>query len=518
MLILVVVAASVLGVSALSHLKTATPDYREGMVSDERPISLNPLVGATDPSVRDLGSLLYRRLLRLDNRAVPVADLGGSYSVSQDGLTYHLPLRTGQQWSDGRRVTVADVLATVSWVQSSGFGDAVTAAPWRDVHGRAVGDGVSFDLAGPRASFPAQLTQLPILPLGALPAASVAALTKSAAIPMATSGAFLVVSTTSTAVTLFPNPHAAIAPHLNQVEIDLYGSFADAAAAFRAGSVDGVLASDPLQRAELAAVGGTVHNIDTFRFVDLLFNERGILADAAVRGAIAATIDRSALVTGPLRGMGVAQAGAISQGIGWAASKQPASATNLASAASALDAAGWTTGLDGVRVHGATRLHLRLAVADIIPLPDVAAGITLQLAQVGIATEVVTMPTVALRQLLVSAGGYDMAVADWDNGPDPDVSSFWRSTAVPPTGFNVSGGQVDPFLDQALDRLTTLSDTATRVTAAAAVSSQLADDLPAVFLETPELSLVVRPGIAVTVPPVGESGARFNDIASWHRG
>ena len=377
---------------------------------------------------------------------------------------------------------------------------------------------MSFDLAGPRASFPAQLTQLPVLPLGTRSAAEVATLTKSAAIPMATSGAFQVVSTTSSAVTLFPNPHAAMAPHLNQVEIDLFSSFADAAAAFRAGSVDGVLASDPLQRAELVAAGGAAHNIETFRFVDLLFNERGILADPAVRGAIAAAIDRRALVAGPLRGMGVAQASAISQGIVWAASKQPAADPSLATANAALDAAGWTPGLDGVRVHGATRLHLRLAVADVIPLPDVAAGITLQLTRVGIAADVVTMPPAALRQLLVSAGGYDMAVADWDSGPDPDVSSFWRSTAVPPTGFNVSGGQVDPFLDQALDRLATLTDTPARMTAAAAVSSQLADDLPAVFLETPELSLVVRPGITVKVPPVGSSGARFNDIASWRRG
>ncbi len=128
------------------------------------------------------------------------------------------------------------------------------------------------------------------------------------------------------------------------------------------------------------------------------------------------------------------------------------------------------------------------------------------------------MPTSSLRQLLVGGGGYDMAVADWDNGPDPDVTSFWRSTAVPPSGFNVSGGPVDPFLDQALDRLATLSDTATRIAAAAAVSSQLADDLPAVFLETPELSLVVHSGITVTIPPVGSSSARFSHITSWHRG
>ena len=58
------------------------------MVSDERPLSLNPLVGATDPSVRDVGALLYaRRLLHLDDKAVPVADLATLSTVSQDGLT-----------------------------------------------------------------------------------------------------------------------------------------------------------------------------------------------------------------------------------------------------------------------------------------------------------------------------------------------------------------------------------------------------------------------------------------------
>ncbi len=518
MLILVVIAASVLGVSALSHLKTATPDYREGMVSTERPLSLNPLVGATDQSVRDLGTLLYRRLLRLDDRAVPVADLAKAYTLSQDGITYHLPLRGGQLWSDGQPITVADVLATVAWVQSAGFGDSATASSWRDVHVRAVGDGVSFDLAGPRASFPAQLTQLPILPLGTLSRTAIAALPKTAAVPLPTSGAFYVVSSTSVAVTLFPNPHAAVHPRLNQVEIDLFGSFADAAAAYRAGTVDAVLATDPLQRAELAAAGGGFHDMATFRFVDLLFNERGILADPAVRQAIAMVIDRPALVAGPLRGMAVPQGSAIPAGIAWAAPRQPPPDPNPTGAAATLAAAGWTPGPDGVRVHRGTRLALTFAVADIVPLRDLAAGISGELASVGIATQVNSMPTGSLRQVLVAGAGYDLAVADWDNGPDPDVSTFWRSTAVPPAGFNVSGGAVDPFLDQALDRLATLSDIATRVAAAASVSSQLADDLPAVFIETPELSLVVHAGITVTVPPVGASSARFNDIVTWHRG
>jgi len=163
-------------------------------------------------------------------------------------------------------------------------------------------------------------------------------------------------------------------------------------------------------------------------------------------------------------------------------------------------------------------LQLHLVVADIIPLPDVAAGVASQLAKVGISVEVTSMPIASLRQLLIGGVGYDLAIADWDSGPDPDVSSFWRSTAVPPAGLNVSGGTADPFLDESLDRLTTTTDPAMRAAAAAAVSSQLAEDLPAVFLETPEVALVVRPGLTVMTPPAGSSASRFADISSWRRG
>ena len=71
---------------------------------------------------------------------------------------------------------------------------------------------------------------------------------------------------------------------------------------------------------------------------------------------------------------------------------------------------------------------------------------------------------------------FQLALGDWDAGPDPDVSSFWRSNAVPPQGFNVAGGPTDPFLDRALDSLATLNDPQARVTAAQDVSRFLAGD------------------------------------------
>lgn len=516
---LVVIAGAVLGATAISHVRSATPDYREGLVSDERPLSLNPLVGASDAAVRDVGELLYRRLLRLDSQAVPAPDLASGYTVSPDGLTYHLPLRGGQLWSDGRAITVADVIATLNWVQSPRFGDAATAAAWRDVHGTAAGDGMNFDLAGPRASFAAQLTQLPILPIGTLTTTQVAALPSSAAVAMPTSGPLRVVASSATAITLFPNPHAPTPVRINQVEIDLFSSFAAAAAAFRARTVDAVLASDPGQRAQLIAAGGVPHDIATFRFVDLLFNERNpTLADQVVRQAVSISLDRRLLVSGPLHGMGVPLSGAIPAGVGWAASRQPVPARDFAAASIALEADGWKLGPDGTRARAGVLLSLHLVVADVVPLPDVAGSIAAQLWAAGVQVTVTKVPPADLTKLLSSGGGFDLALADWDNGPDPDVSSFWRSTAVPPAGFNVSAGEADAFLDQALDGLATLSTLSARTTAAASVSSLLGDDLPAVFLETPAVTLVVRPGITITVPPGGYSSARYDDIASWHRG
>jgi ABC-type transport system substrate-binding protein len=109
-------------------------------------------------------------------------------------------------------------------------------------------------------------------------------------------------------------------------------------------------------------------------------------------------------------------------------------------------------------------------------------------------------------------------VADWDNGPDPDVSSFWRSNATPPHGFNVSGGPVDPFLDRALDSLATVNDVRLRRVAAGQVDARLAEDTPAVFLYAPEVTVGVSDGFGgVTVPPVGTTASRYEGVAAWRK-
>lgn len=519
MLVLVVVAGVVLGLATASQLSVSAPGYREGLISDERPLSLNPLVGATDAPVRDLGELLYRRLLRLDDRALPTPDLASAVTVSADGLTYHLPLRPAIRWSDGHPISASDVLGTVALVQSPALGDPATAAPWSGVHASVEGAGVAFSLPTPRASFESLLSELPILPVGGLSPPRLAALPKTAATALATSGPYMVASSSAAAVMLVASPAATVAPRIARVELDLFSSFAAASDAFHRGQVDGVMATDPAQRSQLTGVHGQWHDLTTFRFVDLLFNERNpVLADPVIRQAIAQTIDRAALIAGPLTGMAVPAVGAIPPGVAWATAPVRAPAAAPAAAAQALDNDGWHRGRDAVLSRGTARLSVRLVVGAMEPLPRLAAGVASQLLALGMDVQVQSLAPLQFRQVLTGSGDFDMALADWDNGPDPDVTSYWRSTAIPPAGYNVSAGAPDPFLDQALDRLATLADIGARQTAAATVVSQLAEDLPAVFIDAPQVSLVVRPGVKVSVPPVGDTGARFANIAQWSRG
>jgi peptide/nickel transport system substrate-binding protein len=519
---LVFIAAGSLGYVFTRHFGiVGGPDFREGLVPAERPLSLNPLIGSLDPAVRDVGHLLYRSLLKLDPTAYPRGDLATSYTVSTDGLTLRAVLGSGNRWSDGHAITTSDVVATVAFVQSSRAANHSLTALFQGVKVTVSGTAVSFALPAPRASFASTLTQLPILPLGGLAPARVAALAAQPQTPLATSGAYLVQFADINSVLLAPNLYAAVKTTLPSYQFRLYSSFSDAAAAFASAQVDSVLALTPAERAQLTAVKGAVaHDIATFRFVDLLLNERAPgLDDTVVRHALSAAMNRAMIVRGALnRAGGLVQLAAISEGLPWAASTSGTEAASAEVAAAALESAGWVIGPAGVREKKGVVLAFTLSVPDVEPLPTVAREVAQEMAPLGVNLYVDVVPALSFVNTTVVPHAFQLALADWDGGPDPDVSSFWRSNALPPQGFNVSGGPIDPFLDQALDSLATLADPPARVAAAQSVNRYLADDAPAIFLYTPEVSYVVRlPMKSEKVPSIGGSAARFDAVTTWRR-
>lgn len=482
-----------------------------------RPVILNPLLARDDPAARDVSRLLYRRVLRLDSRASPIVDMAASWGTSGDGLEYRFTIVNGLRWSDGRPVTAADVVATVGVVQAAGFPDTRLSAAWKGVTATVADGALVFRLPSPRSSFAATLTDLPVVPATSVAGRSLADLLSSATKPLPTSGAYHVVSSDAATIRLERSPAAVAEPSLRSLEFHLVATPDDAISAFNAGQVDAVAATTPVQRAAASRVPHThLYDMVSLRFVDLLLNARRPgLDDPVVRHAIASTIDRSAVVQSALGGAGRPQVDAIPAGVLWITDRsgeQP----NPGLSARALDAAGWTPGLGGVRLRGGQLLSYTLYVPDAQPLPKVAAAIADQLRPVGISVTVLTSPAATFLQDVIATHIFDLAIADWDNGPDPDVSEYWRSNAAPPNGVNVSGLPADPFLDRALDSLATETDAALRQAAAAQVNQRLADDAPVVFLYAPTVSLAVDDAILnVALPGAGAPDERYLLIDRW---
>jgi peptide/nickel transport system substrate-binding protein len=519
-----VAALAITGVELVGHLVATgtlapTPAYRAAIVTGQLPVSVDPLVDSDDPAVSAITPLLYRCLLQLNGTtAYPAPDLASAYTVSTDGLDYTLTLRSGLRWSNGKPITAQDVLATLRWVQSSGFPDATLGATWMGVAASASGDSLVLTVSTPRASLAADLTELPILPLGSMSQAQIDGLAADPASPLPTSGPYQVASQRKGLITLTANPHAATKPRLGRIAIQAVTSFSTAAQDFRAGTVQAVLATTPAQQAQLMHRHGAVaRGVLTFGFVDLIFNEQTAgLSSSVVRHAIADAIDRDAIVSGPLDGQGAGQYGPIPAGMLWLQDEQPALPADPAAAASGLDAAGWLINADGTREDGGTLLHYTLSVPDAAPLPEVADMVADQLAGVGITLTVQVTPAASFLSGVLLSGQYQMAIASWDAGPDPDLTAFWGSTSTPPDGYNVSGGEPDPFLDQDLSTLATVSGLTERTAAAAQVVAVMDQDLPAVFLYGPGESLVVESADLsnIVVPTAGQP---FADAAVWQR-
>jgi len=481
-------------------------------------MSLNPLIDEPDPAVVDIGHLLYRSLLKLDANGYPRTDLAASFTVSSDGLVYTVALPPNLAWSNGRPIIPEDIVATDKFALSPQATDPTLSAALRGIAVSAAASSVTFKLPTPRASFAATLTQLPILPLGGLSAPALVAAAAHPTTPMPTSGPYEVRSTDARAILLQPNPHAATRPGISSYELRLYISFGDAAAAFAQGTLNALLATTPGELAQLLAVKGSrAQTLTTSDFVDLMFNERvAALADPVVRQAIGFAIDRSAVVAGALDVHGgVVETGPFTRGLPWVGSPN-SRAVSPSIANQMLQRDGWVQGPYGARQKGPTQLAFTLKVPAIDPLPVVAHEVATELAAAGVQVTVETVAPATFLNRSLATADFQLALNIWSPAPDPDVSAFWRSNAVPPQGYNVSGGPVDPFLDSALDMLAQAPNGTLRADAAARVAALIAQDAPAAFLYTPQISMVFRaPTPVAPMPSIGGESARYDDIASW---
>jgi peptide/nickel transport system substrate-binding protein len=486
--------------------------------------SLNPLYGEASAGSNDLDALLFEPLVRVLPTGAVQGMLASHWDVSPDGRTYSFTLRSNARWSDGAPVTADDVVFTVRTVQDPQFPGALINQSWKDIIATAVdAQHVRFALPGHNAGFLANLELLYIVPSHLLAGRSIAEL--ASALPNLNpvgTGPFRLVTQAAEQIQLEANPYAWRKPWIQSITVRSFPSQSAALDALDRGSIDGLANLTPAAAAhEGANKQVNLLAASTYQYAELLLNlkpDEPYFQDVRVRQAIAKAIDRNAIIRDILGGQAVLDDGPIPRSITWAydtASKQPAQ--DIPGASKLLDDAGFSL-VNGVRTKGTTSLSFSLTVSsDVPPYERVAEAVAEQLAQVGIMAQVQPVTTASLIHDYLNPRAFDMTLTAFDNGPDPDVYTFWHSSQNHPGGFNFSGMKKDVFIDGDLEDGRATLDLAARAKAYTMFQEDFAKDIPAVFLYSPRYVLVISKRIhGVRVDPAIEPEERFAHISDWY--
>lgn len=514
---LLLVAGTLVGLSA-RHL-AIDQVYSEAMVAPPGPSELSPLLSPSNPVAEAVGELADPGLLRMGPGGVPELALAASWRSEAGGARYAFTLPRWGRWSNGQPITTRDVGFTLAVLQSPGFPDPMLAAPWAGVslYASSYWSG-TFVLPGPALNFPTT-AELPLLPADHYqdrPALYLRTGRRTTARFPPSAGPFVVDGNTQSQVTLGRNPNFRPRPRLAGFVIDLEPNPEVVAQLLAKGRVDGWLAATAADLKGLPR-GLVEQRMISYSFVELLFNQGSHpLQDLAVRQAIAAAISRPQLIAAGLGGLGVPEPGPLPASIPWASLPASAQGTLPAPGRSLATAGYQRASPRGGYSKAGKPLSLTLSVPDLEPLPQAANALAGMLSAAGIKVFVRVVAANSFLSGTLARERFQMALVGFDNGPSPDLTSFWGSSSVPGGSLNFSQAPADPVLIQALDQLATAASLSARRAAYRELAQRLFADLPAVFLYTPVAVYVHLGSLHVPgVPARGDPPQRFWDVANW---
>jgi len=323
-----------------------------------------------------------------------------------------------------------------------------------------------------------------------------------------------------------PRPALQLGPglaRLDSIELRFFDDSASAAAQFKAAQLDGVggLLPDSVDAA-LARSGSSLASYRWTSLLGVVVNQRAThpeFADADVRIALLAAIDRTSLVAGVLENRGTQADLPIPSwssfydrgAVGRVAYDPAAARAGLSDAGWKLSDAGW------VAPHASSTYGLRLLTPDEASNPivhRVAVAVAAAWTAVGLAVTLQAVPAARYLQLL-DTGDFDAAVVDFSVGLDPDLGPLLLSTQVGSGGSNVAGIQ-DRVLDQLLLGARKTLDPAARQAAVSAVEKYVSGSMPILPLAFQDYGFVLANRVRnVFGDDLADPSSRYWDVIDW---
>jgi len=528
--------------------------YVEGMVGS--PQYVNPLLCQYNDIDRDLCTLVFSGLLRLDERGQLQPDLASSWEVSPDGLVYTFRLRPNARWHDNRPVTSDDVIYTIKLLQDPNFpGLQDVAALWRTVKAEEVNSlTVQLTLQEPYTPFLQYVTTgnfgvLPKHVLGEVKAADLPALPFNRK-PIG-SGPFQVEQFGSgetgqpqhVLLAAYPGYYGR-QPFIAKIDFKFYPDYPSMLAAYRAGEVQGL---NKVPADQLTSVRDTPSlNLYTGPMAGytMIFLNQGDAAlpffqDQNVRQALLLGLDRRQIVEEVLHGQGLLADSPMIPGTWAYAADLPPLIPNRDRARQLLNEAGWRypvaqppareagaeSGAPPVPVAGPNDTPIR--VKDGVPISftlytnnnplqvALAKAVAEQWQEIGVQASVLPVQA-GLRNNYLEPRNYQAALIDMQLPSDPDPYPFWHETQSDPPGQNYSRFR-DRNMSEVLEQARRTNDQATRLNLYHKFQEMFREQTPGILLYYPVYNYGISEKVRdVQIGSMAVSSDRFRTLPDWY--
>lgn len=135
--------------------------YKEGLVGQPR--FINPVYAPLSEVDRDITEILFPALMKYDKEGKLIKDIATDFEIKDQGRTYDFSIKDNLFWSDGKKLTVDDIIFTIETIQEPDYKSPLR-AEWLGVGVEKLSDyKIRFKLKKPSSVF-LESTTLKIMP------------------------------------------------------------------------------------------------------------------------------------------------------------------------------------------------------------------------------------------------------------------------------------------------------------------------------------------------------------------
>lgn len=513
-------SAGVLSATSVNRLLAQESGGGEVKMLIRKPTTLNPLF-STSGNEQQISRLIFGALVKSDDQLQPVPDLAEKFEGSPDGLTYTFTLRAGLTFNDGQPLTSKDVAFTIQSAVNPAVGSVWQGRLLAIAGAQAFADGtadtisgietpddltVKLTLAAPDGTF--LLTLIDYSGLGILPEHALKDIapdqlaTKTYLDPEVTGGAF---SLTSYQVDQFieltrNDKYVPKQPALDRILLVIRDP-AVAMGDLETGELD--IMRLPLDEVESVAKMTSVSlvSVQSPSMDHIVLNlRRPYLQDKRLRQAMMYAIDRKSIVESLLGGRGEVVNSPIF-GPEWMGIPDGLATYDYdpEKAKALLAEMSWDS-------------NQKIVAMSVSPGEWYGEVVAQQLNEVGIAFELQLVDvSQLLEEILKEEPTFDSFLNGGDTyRADPNIASlFYATSQMAPAGGNLCRYS-NPALDQLFADGRATADQAARKEIYTQAAKILNDDVPNIFLWSPNSHFAVNPRVQ------GFAGPGYPDNRLWN--